>query len=155
MTNYTDTIGTPSYQHAVFNVADHSTQVYGAVNGGPPGGYVSGLSTALTPSHPANMSRIVSHNYFSNVEGQSWFFQERGWYVKVNNNTFVNMDSAGGIGVSVNSGGAFGKIVDNSFYGIYNYSLALGSNEGGAYDTYYAGNHFYDEDVTSYSMNIA
>ena len=151
--NYTDTIGTPAYQNAVFNVGDHGTQIYGVAGGGPPGDFISGQSTALTPSHPANMTRIVSHNYFANVEGQSWFFQVTGWYVNINNNTFVNMDSAGGIGVSVNSGGAFVNVTDNSFYGVYNYSLAVGSNEGGAWDTHYSGNQFYDVDATSYSMN--
>ena len=145
----------PFYQTGVFNMADLGTFVYSQPGGSLPGQLMSGLSMAITPNPPySNMSRIISHNFWINVHNKTELMQTNGVWITVENNTVVNeYNGTSGLQTSVNSGAQYNKFIDNSFYGVYNYSLATGSNQGGDYGTVYQGNTFYDVDITSFGMN--
>ena len=146
----------PLYENNAFTYRDSGGQVYAMATGWGPGKFVSGDSNSITPSPPySSMVRVVSHNYLINITGQSFGIQITGWWVNVNNNTVINLNSSTGIAFSVGSSSVYSKAVDNTAYGVYNYSTAIGSNGGGAYQTTYISNTANDVDTVSYGMITA
>ena len=96
-----------------------------------------------------NEYKNFNNNWFVNISGQVWITQVTGYGDHAYNNTIINMNSAGGIGVSVNSGANYATVANNTAYGVYNYSFVVGSNEDGALNTIYYGNIAYDIGVHS------
>ena len=96
-----------------------------------------------------------THNFIENLTGQAWAVSMVGRDGNALYNTIVNMNSSNGIACSLNSGAQDMNASYNNFYGIYNYSMALGgSSGGGAYnDTQYA-NHFYDIGIHSFADTV-
>lgn len=147
----------PQSQNQVFNVQDQSNQIYSEVVAFA--NATMSLSCATTQScgtsytGPATgLAHNVVGNWLFNVTGQDWLVQLIGGKIRAVANTIVNANSAGAIGVSVNSGVRSTYVANNSVYGVYNFSLAIGSDEGGAFATNYSGNTAYDVDVSSWAF---
>jgi hypothetical protein len=96
--------------------------------------------------------RTVAGNWFANISGQAWFWQDTGKGDQFTSNVMVNLTTGAGIGVSVETGSLNSLIANNTCYGLYNYSYCVGSDFGGAAATNYTGNLAYDVDLTSYAM---
>ena len=125
----------PLTQNQMNYRTDYGTQEYFDVGGTNGGG-----------------TRVVHNDYFANIQGQAWFFQDTGLNDRFYNLTLVNMSTAGGIGVSVETGSVNSYVANVTCYGEYNYSYCVGSDFGGAANTNYTAIHFNDVDLTSYGI---
>lgn len=135
--NWSDpTLLSPYYSNQVFDLQGQE-QMYNLIE---------------TTPNLANGSARFYGNWLLNSTGQNWLVQLVGSGIWAYDNTIVNLSTSGGLGSSVNSGLRNGLVFDNVAYGVYNYSYAFGSNEGGSIGTTYNDNIAYDVDATSYSF---
>ena len=97
---------------------------------------------------------LFAYNFLSSSSGCNWLLQDQGQNTHhpfvVEYNVMENLSYATGIGVSVaNYGPNASFVLNNSVYGAYNGSTGIGSTQGGAQSTYYAGNQVFDYDTSS------
>lgn len=125
-----------------------------------PGNYASAPAPYNTPypdiTHAAYPSEqgCLCHNFVRDIgPGQIQWFQVTGAFAKVAWNTIVDVNDSTSISVSFNSGADYNVVEDNSVYGAYNYTGAIGGmGGGGSNHTTWSSNAVYDVDTTSWAF---
>ena len=139
--NWISTVAKGGFGTNSYYFQDTDPQIYGAV------GWVSSACP------PTNVS--LYGNYYMNFTGQNWGAQLMGVPMNshsgivASHNTFINISNSMTFSAGSGSGARNVTLIDNAQYGLYNYSVGLGSTEGGSIGGKYINNTAYDVDTTS------
>lgn len=144
-TNISTVTAAPLYSNNVYSsyggIATGTTCQDGNIVGGPGDPY-----QAL----PYHKGCFYYGDFFDGVTGETGAINPASLGGTVGGCTFVNIDTSSAVGISWNAGAFYYNVTGNSIFGLYNWSLGIGTaGGGGATNDAYAANSFADVDFTS------